>query len=114
MVDSAAVMVGSAGRVQPVVRVVESILQLGAERLLLLGAREGERRPGPPLLTEHEPQLARRLELLGMVRAERDARLVLGQGAQPVVLEEAVLAAHVRTTHPRAALVSVDTNGRET
>ena len=63
--------------------------RLGVKSGLLLRVRE---RPGglpPALLAEHEPQLARRPQPLGMVRAERRAGLVEVEGAQAVAAEEA-------------------------
>src|SRR4051794_10198576 len=52
-------------------------------------------RLGPPLLAEHERELLRRLQAVGVRGTERRTRLLLGQRAQHLLVEEAILAARL-------------------
>src|ERR1039458_7111585 len=66
------------------------------KRNLLARRRERPRYLQPPLLTEDEPQLARRTQPVGMRRAEGRARRVVGQRTEQVLPKEALLAARLR------------------
>lgn len=75
-------------------------LALGVARDLLTGRGK---RPGDlhaPLLTEHEPQLARRSQPIGMRRAKGRARPTPLERAQEILMKEAVFAARFRGRRP--------------
>jgi hypothetical protein len=61
------------------------------QRCLLLRGRERPRRTGTPIGAKDEAQLLGRSQPIGMIRTERRAGLRLGQRAEQVVPEEAVL-----------------------
>lgn len=73
---------------------------LGMEGDLLVGARE---RPGhleAPLLSEHEAELARRTQALGMIRSIRGTGTGVRHRAEQVPAKEAVLARRLSTPSP--------------
>ena len=65
----------------------------GVQRDLLGGRRKRPRDLQPSLLAEHEPQLARRAQSVGMRRTKGRAGSGPGYGAEEILMKEAVFAA---------------------
>jgi len=80
----------------------DTALHAGVHRDLLTGGRERPRDLESAVLPEHEPQLAWRPQTIRVVGSIRSTRARVRHGTEVVLMEEAVLAAHLHA--PRASV----------